>query len=58
MDNVVRYSYLPYVYYYQGRERQGLKTPAFAESFRTYLSFRGQSTEDPLVGEVKKSLGQ
>jgi len=58
MDNGVTYSYLPYVYYYQGRVRQGLKTPAFADSYRTYLSIRGQSTEDPLVAEVRKSLGQ
>jgi tetratricopeptide (TPR) repeat protein/predicted Ser/Thr protein kinase len=58
MDNVVTYGYLPYVYYYQGRVRQGLKTPAFADSYRTYLSIRGQSTEDPLVAEVRKSLGQ
>jgi tetratricopeptide (TPR) repeat protein len=58
MDNVVTYGYLPYVYYYQGRVRQGLKTPAFAESYRTFLSTRGRSTEDPLVPEVRKSLGQ
>jgi tetratricopeptide (TPR) repeat protein len=58
MDNVVTYSYFPYVYYYQGRVRQGLKTPAFADSFRTYLSIRGQSTEDPLLAEVRKSLRQ
>jgi tetratricopeptide (TPR) repeat protein len=58
MDNMVTYGYLPFVYYYQGRVRQGLKTPAFADSYRTYLSIRGQSTEDPLVAEVRKSLGQ
>jgi eukaryotic-like serine/threonine-protein kinase len=58
MDNVVTYGYFPYVYYYQGRVRQGLKTPAFADSYRTYLSIRGQSSEDPLVAEVRKSLGQ
>jgi tetratricopeptide (TPR) repeat protein len=58
MDNTVTYGYVPYVYYYQGRVRQGLKTPAFADSYRTYLSIRGQSTEDPLVAEVRKSLGQ
>jgi tetratricopeptide (TPR) repeat protein/predicted Ser/Thr protein kinase len=58
MDNVVTYGYFPYVYYYQGRVRQGLKTPAFADSYRTYLSIRGQSTEDPLVAEVHRSLGQ
>jgi eukaryotic-like serine/threonine-protein kinase len=58
MDNVVTYGYVPYVYYYQGRVRQGLETPAFAESYRTFLNTRGQSTEDPLVSEVRKSLGQ
>ena len=58
MDNGVSYSYLPYVYYYQGRVRQGLKTPAFADSYRSYLGIRGQSTEDPLVAQVRKSLGQ
>jgi Flp pilus assembly protein TadD/predicted Ser/Thr protein kinase len=58
MDNVVTYGYFPYVYYYQGRVRQGLKTPAFADSYRTYLSFRGQSTDDPLVAEVRKSPEQ
>jgi tetratricopeptide (TPR) repeat protein/predicted Ser/Thr protein kinase len=56
MDNTPTYGLLPYVYYYQGKVRQGLKTPAFADSYRTYLSFRGQSTEDPLVAEVRKSL--
>jgi tetratricopeptide (TPR) repeat protein len=58
MDNTVTYGYLPYVYYYQGRVRQGLKTPAFADSYRSYLSIRGQSTEDPLVAEVHRRLGQ
>jgi eukaryotic-like serine/threonine-protein kinase len=58
MDNMVTYGYVPYVYYYQGRVRQRLKTPAFADSYRTYLSIRGQSTDDPLVAEVRKSLGQ
>jgi eukaryotic-like serine/threonine-protein kinase len=58
MDNVVTYGYFPYVYYYQGRVRQGLKTPAFADSYRSYLSIRGQSGEDPLVADVRKSLGR
>ena len=57
-DNVPTYAFLPPVYYYQGRVRQGLKTPAFADSYRAYLSIRGQSTEDPLVAEVRKTLGQ
>ena len=58
MDNTTTYGLLPYVYYYQGKVRQGLKTPAFTDSYRTYLSIRGQSSEDPLVAEVRKSLGQ
>ena len=58
MDNTDTYGYVPYVYYYQGRCGKASKTPAFADSYRTYLSIRGQSTEDPLVPEVRKSLGQ
>ena len=58
MDNVPTFGYVPYVYFYQGRVRQGLKTPAFADSYRTYLETRGQSSEDPLVPEVRKSIGK
>jgi tetratricopeptide (TPR) repeat protein len=56
MDDVPTYSYLPVVYYYQGRDREGLKSPGFADSYRTYLSIRGQSTEDPLVPEIRRRL--
>jgi len=58
MDNVPTYGYFPLVYYYQGRVREGLKTPAFAESYRTYLSIRGKAGEDPLLPEIRKRLGQ
>jgi len=57
-DNVPTYGYFPLVYYYQGRVREGLKTPAFAESYRTYLSIRGKTTEDPLLPEIRRKLGQ
>jgi serine/threonine protein kinase/tetratricopeptide (TPR) repeat protein len=56
MDNMPTYSYLPAVYYYQGRDREGLKSRGFADSYRTYLSIRGQSTEDPFVPEVRSRL--
>jgi eukaryotic-like serine/threonine-protein kinase len=58
MDNTPTYGYFPYVYYYQGRVRQGLKTPAFADSYRNYLSIRGQSGEDPLLPEIHRRLAQ
>ncbi len=57
MDNVPTYSYLPDVYYELGRVREGLKSPGFAESYRTYLSIRGQSGEDPLVPEIRGRIG-
>jgi len=58
LDNVPTYGYFPPVYYYQGRVREGLKSAAFAESYRNYLSIRGQSGEDPLVPEIRRRLGQ
>jgi eukaryotic-like serine/threonine-protein kinase len=57
-DNVPTYAVFPAVYYYQGRVREGLKSPGSVESYRNYLAIRGQSTEDPLVAEVRKALGQ
>jgi tetratricopeptide (TPR) repeat protein len=57
MDNVPTYNYLPAVYYYQGRAREDLKSPGFADSYRTYLSIRGEAGEDPLLPEIRRHLG-
>jgi len=57
-DFVPTYSYLPEAYYYQGRAREGLKSPGAADSYRTYLSIRGKAGEDPLLSEVRRRLGQ
>ena len=51
------YGYLPPVYYYQGRVREGLGSAGFAESYRAYLNIRGQSKEDALVPEVRRRAG-
>ena len=56
MDDVPTYSYLPAVYYDQGRDREGLNSPGFADSYRTYLNIRGQSAEDPIVAEIRHRL--
>jgi serine/threonine protein kinase/predicted Zn-dependent protease len=58
MDDMPTYGYLPVVYYYQGRVRQGLKSPGFADSYQTYLSIRGQSTDDPQVADIGHRLHQ
>jgi eukaryotic-like serine/threonine-protein kinase len=57
-DGMPTYSYLPAVYYYQGRALEGLKSPGFAESYRNYLSIRGNAAEDPLLPEIHRRLGQ
>jgi hypothetical protein len=56
VDNVPIYAYFPAVYHYQGRAREELKSPAFAESYRNYLSIRGQAGEDPLLPEIRRRL--
>ena len=58
MDNVPTYGYFPPVYYYQGRVREGMKSEGFADFYKTYLSIRGQSSEDPLVPEIRHRIGQ
>jgi hypothetical protein len=57
LDEEPTYAYLPPVYYYWGRVREGLKTAGFAESYRTYLNIRGKAGEDPLLPEVRKRAG-
>jgi tetratricopeptide (TPR) repeat protein/tRNA A-37 threonylcarbamoyl transferase component Bud32 len=54
LDEDPTYGFFPAVYYYQGRVREGLKNPTFAESYAAYLDIRGQSTEDPLLPEVRR----
>ncbi len=58
MDNVPTYAYFPPVYYYQGRVREGMKSEGFEDFYKTYLSIRGKSVDDPLVPEVRRRIGQ
>jgi eukaryotic-like serine/threonine-protein kinase len=58
LDNVPTYAYFPPVYYYQGRVRQGLNSEGFADFYKTYLSIRGQSSEDPLIADIRLRIGQ
>ena len=56
-DNVPTYSYFPAVYYYQGRALEGMKSDGYVNSYRTYLSIRGQSPDDPLVPILRGRIG-
>ena len=57
MDNTPTIGFFPFLYYYQGRVREGLKSPGAADSYKEYLSIR-QAGDDPLVAEVRKAVGQ
>ena len=57
LDEEPTYGFFPPVYYYQGRIREALKNAGFAESYREYLTLRGQSKEDPLLPEVRRRAG-
>ena len=57
LDEDPTYGYVPPVYYYLGRVREGMKSAGFAESYREYLSIRGSSSEDPILPEVKRRAG-
>ena len=41
------------MYYYRGRVREALRSAAFAESYREYLQFRGESKEKTRIDELE-----
>jgi serine/threonine protein kinase/Flp pilus assembly protein TadD len=58
LDEEPTFGYFPTAYYFQGRAREGLRTAGFAESYRTYLTIRGQSKEDALVPDARRRAGK
>jgi tetratricopeptide (TPR) repeat protein len=57
LDESPTFGYLPSVYYFLGRTREGMKTANFADSYQTYLTIRGNTNQDPLITEVRKRVG-
>ena len=57
LDEEPTSGFLPPVYYYQGRVREGMKSAGFAEPYRTYLAIREKAGEDPLLPEIRKRVG-
>jgi serine/threonine protein kinase/tetratricopeptide (TPR) repeat protein len=58
IDEEPTYGYFPAVYYYQGLVREGLMDSGSAASYREYLAIRGNSTEDPLLPDVRRRGGR
>ena len=56
LDDVPSYHWLPPVYYYQGRAREGLHSPGAAESYKTFLSIKEKGAGDPLVADAQRRL--
>ena len=57
VDEDPSFGLFPAVYHCQGRVREGLKNAGFTESYKAYLTFRGESKEDPLLAEVRRLVG-
>ena len=58
LDEEPTYGYLPPVYYYQGRVREGLGSAGATESYRTFLAIRERGGDDPLIADARRRLGR
>ena len=56
LDDVPSLRYFPAVYYYLGRAQEGLKSPAFADSYKAFLAIKTGGGEDPLVADARRRL--
>jgi len=56
LDDVPSYHWLPPVYYYQGRARQGLNSPGAADSYKAFLTFKEKGAGDPLVADAQRRI--
>jgi len=55
LDDVPTFRLLPAVYYYLGRAQEGLKSPAAAESYRTFLQMQPQGGGE-LITDARRRL--
>ena len=56
LDESPTYHLFPPVYYYLGRAQEGLKSPAAAESFKTFIAMKGGG-HDQLLVDARRRLG-
>jgi len=57
LDDVPTFRAFPPVYYYLGRTQEGLKSPAAADSYKTFLNTKANGDEAGIVGDAKKRIG-
>jgi tetratricopeptide (TPR) repeat protein len=58
LDENPSYHLLPPVYYYQGRAREGLKSPAAAESYKSLVAIQAKGDASLLVADAKRRLNR
>ena len=59
LDDIATYRFLAPVHYYLGRAQEGVKSPAAAASFETFLEIKGKGDEaGGLVADARKRLNQ
>ena len=56
LDEVPTYHLFPPVYYYLGRAQEGLKSPAAAESYKTFLGLKQNADRDPLAVDARRRI--
>jgi eukaryotic-like serine/threonine-protein kinase len=56
LDENPSYHLLAPVYYYQGRAREGLNSPAAAESYKSFLAIQGKGDASFLVADAKRRV--
>ncbi|HKW35173.1 MAG TPA: protein kinase [Candidatus Acidoferrum sp.] len=56
LDDVPTFRRLPPVYYYLGRAQEGLKSPAAAESYKTFLAIKKNCDEVGLVKDAERRV--
>ncbi len=57
LDESPTYRLFPPVDYWLGRAREGIKSPAAAESYKAFLSIKEKAGEDPLVADARRRVG-
>jgi len=58
LDESPTYHLFPAVYYYLGRAQEGLRSPAAAESYKSFLSLKERANRDPLVADARQRLSK
>src|SRR5437660_1847814 len=56
LDDVPTFRAIPAVYYYLGRAQEGLKSPAAAETYKTFLGLKQNADRDPLAVDARRRI--